>query len=544
MESTPSPAPAAKHALDVRSIRTPADIPEAVQWHEGMLLSPQHFQQFAWRQEALLAYQVASIHPFPYGVRRLRINTALLEKERFKIEELEAVMPDGLSVFLDGGEGPSVDLGPIKERAAEEALTIHLGIRRRTRIEYAEAFNKRYQSVDGEEVVDENTGEGSLQIPRTRPHIRLFGKAPGNKYASFPVARVRWVDSHFELVRDFIPPLLEIAHPDLTTPDNPLTLLFERGRSLANQLRQRARDLSNRLRTEIAETDPMRTMETREAIRSLVSFLPQFESVLYTPGVHPYALWLALCNIIGGLATLGADNIPRPMHGVFDPDDLLATFEKGTAYVQQLVDEGVPEDYRSYRFQQDADDERVFRLPISDEWLDAGDYLLIGIRPRPGVREEDLRAWLSGSYIASDSMLAELESGRLRGAASAPFEGSERPAASQDTFLFTIERSLKFIRGGQPLVIFNKSGRGKPAALAITLFVKEEHSIAYRLTDDVFQELADQGLPEAILQSLQVLKDRGYGTREAFEKDMRDQIGGAVDQFQVRLFKAARTDRA
>ncbi len=36
------------------------DVPADVLWHEGMLLSPQHFQQSALRFERLLHYRQAS----------------------------------------------------------------------------------------------------------------------------------------------------------------------------------------------------------------------------------------------------------------------------------------------------------------------------------------------------------------------------------------------------------------------------------------------------------------------------------------------------
>ena len=42
------------------------DIPEAVQWHEGMLLAPQHFQLSARRGEALLGYALGAAAPFAW----------------------------------------------------------------------------------------------------------------------------------------------------------------------------------------------------------------------------------------------------------------------------------------------------------------------------------------------------------------------------------------------------------------------------------------------------------------------------------------------
>ena len=39
------------------------DVPDAIKWHEGMMLAPQHFQQMALRGEQLLVYHVAAAAP-------------------------------------------------------------------------------------------------------------------------------------------------------------------------------------------------------------------------------------------------------------------------------------------------------------------------------------------------------------------------------------------------------------------------------------------------------------------------------------------------
>ncbi|MBN2124458.1 MAG: type VI secretion system baseplate subunit TssK, partial [Deltaproteobacteria bacterium] len=54
------------------------DLPEAIQWHEGMLLAPQHFQQLSLRSEELLNYFTMMFNPFYWGVRRIRVDESLL----------------------------------------------------------------------------------------------------------------------------------------------------------------------------------------------------------------------------------------------------------------------------------------------------------------------------------------------------------------------------------------------------------------------------------------------------------------------------------
>ena len=98
------------------------DIPAAINWHEGMLLTPQHFQQFAARQEDLVAYAAHAAAPYFWGVHRLDL---LLQPEGLlQVRELEAVMPDGLIVELDPEQKPALE---ISLADLEEGFTASVG---------------------------------------------------------------------------------------------------------------------------------------------------------------------------------------------------------------------------------------------------------------------------------------------------------------------------------------------------------------------------------------------------------------------------------
>jgi type VI secretion system protein ImpJ len=109
------------------------EIPEAIQWHEGMLLVPQHFQQLALRHEALVHYHAYTTAPFYWGVRRLTIDQALLVSGTLRVLELEAIMPDGLIVThgLRHGRGESaleIDLTPYAHEMTHKPLPVHLAV--------------------------------------------------------------------------------------------------------------------------------------------------------------------------------------------------------------------------------------------------------------------------------------------------------------------------------------------------------------------------------------------------------------------------------
>jgi type VI secretion system protein ImpJ len=152
------------------------DIPEIIQWHEGMLLVPQHFQQLSWRHEALVSYHANTIAPFHWGVRRLEIDPALLVSGTLRVLSLEALMPDGLVV--SHGHGGTIaleaDLTVFAEATRQSALTVHLAVPSKKLGEVSVKGDlARYASIDGTPVPDENTGTDEFDIPRLRPRLSL-----------------------------------------------------------------------------------------------------------------------------------------------------------------------------------------------------------------------------------------------------------------------------------------------------------------------------------------------------------------------------------
>jgi type VI secretion system protein ImpJ len=76
-------------------------IPERIQWHEGMLLAPQHFQQSQARTDALTCWHMLIAAPLAWGIRHIEIDMGLLAGGLLRIIALDAVLPDGTWVWHD-----------------------------------------------------------------------------------------------------------------------------------------------------------------------------------------------------------------------------------------------------------------------------------------------------------------------------------------------------------------------------------------------------------------------------------------------------------
>ena len=76
----------------------PTFIPLSINWHEGMLLSQHHFQQNDLRTFQILSFQMDSISHNNYGTKHLVYDKNALNNGIYRIEELEAIFPDGLII--------------------------------------------------------------------------------------------------------------------------------------------------------------------------------------------------------------------------------------------------------------------------------------------------------------------------------------------------------------------------------------------------------------------------------------------------------------
>ena len=436
-------------------------VPAAIQWHEGMLLAPQHFQQLALRQDGLLHYHAATVSPFHWGVRHLRLDPVLLVEGTLRVTALEAVMPDGLVVTHDAGVpgGLEADLTPWTDAMKAAPVRIHLAVPAlRPGLSPVQGELPRYDSVEGEPVADESTGDGDLRIPRLQPRVSLLvAETPPQKYVSFPLAEVAYTNETFALT-DFQPPMVRVP---LGSP------LGQMCTAVARRLREKAVFLADRSRSPSVVARPPQLLETRAMVHSLVAALPQFEAVLNTGVAHPYALYLALTSLAGHLAFLGRGLLP-PVLDAYDHDDLWARFDQARQFVFRVIDEGILETFTAFPFTLEKD---LFQLTFDEEWRTR--RLVLGVRARPGLSEAELAQWVEQCLIGSRTVMPSLRDRRVLGARRERIAGEGDLVASSGVLLYALEADPHVIEPNQVLQVWNAADRGEPPqASEIVLYVK------------------------------------------------------------------------
>ncbi|HEY2384266.1 MAG TPA: type VI secretion system baseplate subunit TssK [Terriglobia bacterium] len=437
------------------------ELPEAIQWHEGMLLAPQHFQQLSLRQEELLSYHLRMVAPFHWGLTHLRHDTVLLVSGTYRITELEGIMPDGLVVSRDSQESDALelDLTPMADDMKQHPVTLNLVVASRKLGEPPiKGDLPRYGSIEGIPTVDENTGESELRIPRLRPKLSIVaGDSIPKKYSGFPVAQVSLKDETYTLT-DFITPTVQVP---LHSP------LGDMCSSVARRLRQKAVFLSEQTRSPALATEGAAFVEMKETIKSLVLGLPHLEAALYTGAAHPLTLYLALCLVSGELSSLGPGMVP-PMLAPYNHDDLRATFIQIRDFLFKMLD-FIHEAYNAISF---TYQKGRWNLPLLAVWM--REKLTIGVRANVGQTEDSVAEWFEKSIIGSQPRIEGMMTRRILGPQRQRVDKDQELGlvATAGVALYSVKFDPLYIELGEPLQVFNpEAGEAKRPA-DIILYVK------------------------------------------------------------------------
>lgn len=436
--------------------------PEAVQWHEGMMLAPQHMQQEARRIEATLNYQMRAATPFFWGVRFLEFDAGALFAGCFRVVALDALLPDGLVVAhpRPGAAALELDLGALDLDLAVRPVTIHLAVAAHSARAAAPGALRRYLSVAGDLVLDENLGENPVATPRLRPALTLHATSspmigPGASWVSLPIAQVARVGGRMELA-PYQPPALRV------TREQPVHAV---ARSVAEDLRDKATGVSERLKGAAAGL----SVETREddiALRAISGPLPRLEALLRDEAASPYQLHLALCDALGAAASVDRRLAP-PSAPAYLHEDALPGFEAMARMVLGAM----------------ARLRAAHRL-VAFERLDAGSFvnatgagggeavhLLMYAAPGDGAQR--VAQWAARACIASSERMAEVQLSRVRGAARRLVESVDALdiVAPDEGVLAAVTLDPRFIDAGAPLEIRHPEGGGQPGEPARIVLV-------------------------------------------------------------------------
>jgi type VI secretion system protein ImpJ len=323
----------------------------AVNWCEGMALSPQHMQAADRHVLRRVGESSDWFHPFSHGLRRLELT---VRHDEVALSECEARFKDGTTLMIPEDlerDSLRAALGPAFQ-GPDSVVTVYLAFPDSGQDRIAE----RWQTCD-----DESDVAGGLEVDVAfrlpKAELKLAeGEQPPVGYQALPLARLRRGSSPGSpptIVNEYIPPLLVVdAWPTLT----------RRITDLASQVHSHVGRLAEFLVGRPLAINPKVPNDTTRVLKlmALSAVDAHLRAVCATPRLHPWYVFLELCRVAGQVAPFRAERllaaVPEYRHedlgGCFDA--IIREIEKG------LIDDEPPP-YDVFAFKRRSN---VVRAPL------------------------------------------------------------------------------------------------------------------------------------------------------------------------------------
>lgn len=420
------------------------DLPELIEWHEGMLLSPQHFQQFAARNELLSHFLFTQATPFAWGISRLQIDGTALGSGLLSILNLEAIMPDGLLVLAGSERGTKLEFDLLK--AKEDVVRVHLQVPPDPAI-YARSESSRYRgaSSNGHAYSDNISGSEPIPIPHVRPKTQLVSEDVDIRgMTTLPLIEFSKKGTICQQT-GFIAPTLRVE---------PAAALANLCAPVIRLVRDKATSLASKLSPSGKSSDSSGIYQ----LQSLICCLPTVEALLGSDQAHPFTLYLALCSMAGSVAVLSNARVPHPFRP-YDHDNLLNSFEEVLGFIQQAIGEGIVDNWIARELQPATTDSKRLRLgPKLEEAFGAGadwsaPFFGMVVTAPAGTPPDAFVRWGETCLLASEDLIADLTRERSLGASCERVDRLEDLTPPPGSVLFRVKNDRQWIDSKKALVL-------------------------------------------------------------------------------------------
>jgi len=300
-------------------------------WTEGMLVRPQHLQQYDRWIEQMLENRVGGLVGHGWGIRRLAFDRDLLALGQLALTEFEAIMPDGTALSLpEHGRLPALRVPP--PAAKNALLKIGIAARRRGGTEVSSAatpaLRHEQEVLQIRNVTAPEKPAVDVNVAALTTRFVFEGEAEDD-LITLPIARIRDIDPSGALALSdtYVPPATDIhAVPRLIA-------LLNEVRSL---LRSRAEALA-------ARADPSRSSADSAGLIDLVTLSivngaeAVFDHFAATRGQHPEAFFQALLDLAGRLSSFSGDRRKPADLPVYRHENLESSFTPVIDLLRKLL---------------------------------------------------------------------------------------------------------------------------------------------------------------------------------------------------------------
>jgi type VI secretion system protein ImpJ len=339
---------------------------QRVVWSEGMLVSPQHFQQQDYYHESLLEERLRALWPSAWGVLELSMDSNALGENLVSIKLLRAILPSGQLLELVEGspETPKARGVPATFASTATSLDVYLAL------PAEKQSGRNFSGSDGVErpryglqarSINDAVAGGETQLHfAIRNFSIVFGSDDRTDLELLRIARLgRNTDGGLCYLDSHIPPALRMRTSRALQDglERVLSATIAKQRSLASE-----RSVRDGSAVEYNAADITRFL----LLNALNTFIPMLRHYSESDDAVPYDVYRLLLQYGGQLCSFSANDDPAG----FPPylhNDLKETFEPLFLKLLQLLQATVAG--QSIRIPLDARGDGVHLARLTDEKL-------------------------------------------------------------------------------------------------------------------------------------------------------------------------------
>jgi len=349
-------------------------------WSEGLFVRPHHFQQQDRYFEHLVDARCGVVRAYGWGLLELALDPDLLALGQVAVARCRGILPDGTPFDVPAQEEAPL---PLEVPGGTHDQTVYLGLPvrrpegREVSGDDAPHVLARYLSREVE-LGDSSAEDGDqvrVQVGRLRLRLMLERDERAG-YVCLAVTRIRQCEADRKVVLDegFVPPCLAVsAHPKVGgIATEVVGMLRHRGEALASRVSASGRGGS----AEIADFMLLQVVNRLE---------PLFGHLAAVDLLHPEALYRALVQTVGELATFTTTEKRPPALPPYRHDDMPGTFEPVMAAVRQSLTTVLEQNATALEMQERKYGVRVAALSDKALLKDAVFVLAVGADLSPEV---------------------------------------------------------------------------------------------------------------------------------------------------------------
>lgn len=346
-----------------------------VHWFEGMFLKPHHFQAADRHVEERIRESEDWLHPHNWGLREAKIDEDALANYTLRLTSCEARFKDGSTLTIhDEAKIDALELREALSRRSE--VTVYLAVpswrRDGANAQRARADQLPRYLVESLEWPDENTGGDEEPIEfRLLQALLLLDDQLTPGFEVLPLARIARSSDDGARPRvdsSFVPPLLGLDAWSWLNED--VQALFRQIEAWVDQ--EAAQTVGRKI---AFDSQVLGDAERILRLSVLNAASAAWRAILFTRGLHPFAMYRELCRLLGQLAIFGETRRPIQVPG-YDHDDIGPVFATVMVEIRRLLGElgQVPFEKRYFRLEGSR-----FQVHLDPDWTLETTKLYLGV---------------------------------------------------------------------------------------------------------------------------------------------------------------------